>query len=112
MFDTLEEIDAELEKLRKRREEAQEMINDTSYGGLLRGSTKKAAIAERENELLRKRSTLESKGHHVEFGIRFKKIYDALSSLELALSNEYPEHLDKYKEIFSLIEELEKEIEE
>ncbi|MBN1786614.1 MAG: hypothetical protein JW825_06490 [Candidatus Methanofastidiosa archaeon] len=110
MYRTLEEIDAELEKLRKRREEAQEMIDNESYGGLIRGSAKKAAIAERESELLRHRKALESKGHHINFEERFKKLYAALQYLEAGLSKEHPEHLDKYNEIVTLIEELEKEM--
>ncbi len=112
MYGSIEDIDEELEKLRKRKEEAQSMIDDDSWGGLMRGSAKKAAITERERELLQKRAALEAKGHHVDFEARFRAVFTALNGLEAGIAAEHPEYMSAYNDIVLSLKSLKKEMEE
>lgn len=106
MFDTVEEIDAELVKLKKRKKEAQEMIAMDTWGGLLRGSTKKAAVVERERELLAKREMLVKRGESVNYGERIKALRSSLSYLRNALENDHPELLESCSIIDKEIERI------
>jgi len=111
MFDTIEEIDAELEKIRKHKLEAQEKTTDGTWGGLLTGSTKKAAAMQRERELLNKREKILSMGNHVDYGKRIDAVSSALAYLECALKVEYPEQLDSCRKIEGELEKIRDSIE-
>ena len=106
MFDTIEEIDAELEKIRKRKQEAQDMIDMDTWGGLLRGSTKKAAVMQRERELLEKREKLIQSGGHIDYGTRIEAVASAVSYLEEALVKEYPDLVDSCKKMEKELEKI------
>jgi hypothetical protein len=111
MFDTIEEIDAELEKIRIRKQDAQEMIETDSWGGLLRGSTKKAAVMQRERELLEKREKLLTMGNHVNYGVRVDAVLSALAYLEEALEKNYPEQLESCDKIKKELEKIRNSVE-
>ncbi len=110
MFDTIEEIDAELEKIRRRKVEAQEMIDLDTWGGLLSGSTKKAAVLQRERELLAKREQLVSMGSTFNYSKRIDAVIAALDYLEDALKKEYPTQYDTCKNIEKELEKMREDL--
>jgi len=66
MYNTVEEVDEALKKLRKRKEKANELTSSGTWGGLLRGSTSKAGILEQERNLIKRKEELQKRGHTID----------------------------------------------
>ncbi len=106
MLDTIEEIDAELKKISRRKQEAQDMIDLDTWGGLLRGSTKKAAVLQRERELLAKREQVINSGSFINYSKRIDAVMSSLEYLEEALIEGYPVHFGTCKNIKKELEKM------
>ncbi|MHC1598386.1 MAG: hypothetical protein ACXQT0_02210 [Candidatus Methanofastidiosia archaeon] len=111
MYDTIEEIDEQLEELKKKRELANELLSENSYGTLIRGSMQKAGIKERERELLSKKKKLLEQGTNINFPIRIEKSKESLNALYMALKDTQPKHAKSILEMMGMLEKIKKELE-
>lgn len=112
MYDTLEEVDEALKKLDKRLTEADELVDRGTWGGLLRGSHKKAGIKEQRDYLLRRREQLVNSGVKINVSTYIDKSMGSLVNLQNIIKKINPEKENRVKEIMNQLEELKKEIED
>lgn len=110
MYDSIEEIDEQLEKLRKRKEKAKELIDMNTYGGLVRGSVQRAGIKEKEAELLRKREQLMRMGRTRDYDPYFDTVHTSLEKLSAVLVHEHPNEEKRVRDMIKELKEMRKEI--
>ncbi|RZN50606.1 hypothetical protein EF808_01120 [archaeon] len=110
MYDSIEEIDEQLEKLRKRKEKAKDLIDMNTYGGLVRGSVQRAGIREKENELLRRREQLLKRGKTSQHGPYFEQAGKALDNLAAVLAHDRPEEEKRIRAMIKELKELRSEL--
>jgi len=112
MYDTLEEVDEALKKLDKRMDEADELFDRGTWGGLLRGGHKKAGIKEQRDHLLRRREHLVNLGVKINVSSYIDKSIESMLNLQSIVKKMNPEKEDQVKELINRLEELKKEIED
>jgi len=110
MYDTLEEIDEALAKLEKKLKDADELVDRGTWGGLLRGSHKKAAVKEQRDNLLRKREKLIEEGVTIDVDLHLYNAIISLSKLKDSMKRFNTEYEEEFLEIFKRLKKLREDL--